>query len=494
MASIKVSNGKLVDQSGTPIFLRGANMSGLENSVIQGGQPWADDGGTPQWATYATWKPNVVRIPLNAACFLNLQVAKTTSATSLGAPFAADTHGNYRQAIKDAIDAARAIGCYIIFDLHWCAPKVTLGGVTQYLAPMAQSPFADADTAIPFWTAFPLWLQSTYPGGINDILFELFNEPFLDSFSAGLSDRDAALKTGGTSTRIVNGTQGGANFEITQAWALAGYQAMVDAIRSTGATNVCIVNGNSYSQSLQQWSKFLPSDPLGQIAFGWHPYPHANRPYGKTGSDVGAGTSSFAQWALQLKAAGHPLILTEDGDTGFRSDHIQYMTDLAWKNFDGYVPWQWNGTQAASYGGGSFYLTQYAADGKTIVPVKGTGDAVLSFFTSLPASNGGTPTMATLTSAISYADTPGFPAGSSVDHVLVNLVDAGSGTVVASQSVAPGTGSVSFANIAPGTYTANAQAFPASGAGYGSAVVSAPFTVAAPVTVTLSLPSAVTLG
>jgi len=484
MNAIKVQGGQLVDASGKRVFLKGCNMSGMENSVIQGNQPWADDGGTPKWDVYATWKPNAVRIPLNAACFLNLTVAKTASATSWGTPFAADTHGNYRQAVQDAITAARAIGCCIILDLHWCAPQVTLGGVTHYLAPMAQSPFADRDTGLPFWRELVAWLQVTFPAGFGDILFELFNEPFLDSFSAGLADRDAALEAGGTSTRIVNGSQGGANYEIDQPWALLGYQEALDAIRSAGATNVVIVNGNSYTQSLAPWTKFMPTDSLGQVAFGWHPYPHTNHPYGKTGSDPGAGTAQFAQWALQIKAAGHPVVITEDGGASTNdTDHVKYMATLAGTSLDGYVTWQWNGTQPYGSTLSSFYLTRYAADGKTILPVPGPGQAVYDFMTST-----GVRTVNAI-GAITYADVAGFPAGSVVDHIAVTLTDAGG--VVTGQNVPPGTATVTFTNVAAGTYATSIAAKSAAGVTFGTAVTGT-FTVDAPATVNLSLPNGAT--
>lgn len=376
--AIRVSAGHLVDAEGERVFLQGCNLSGLENSVIHKAQPWADDGGTPQWATYATWKPNVVRIPLNAACFLNLTVAQPTSATTWGTPWSADLYGNYRQAMADAIVAARAIGCYIIFDLHWCAAQATLGGTTHYLAPLGQSAFADRDTGLPFWIALVAWLQATFPAGFADVIFDLYNEPFLDSFSAGLADVDAALKVGGVNTRLIN--RGTGPFEITQAWTLLGYQEALDAIRSAGASNVVMVAGNSYAQSLQPWAKFLPTDALGQVAFAWHPYPHDNAPYGKTGSDAGAGTSAFAQWALAIEAAGHPVIIGEDGgDNSTQGPHVTYMADLAAASLDGYVTWQWNGTQAYGTPLSSFYLTIYASNGTTILPVPGPGQANYDF-------------------------------------------------------------------------------------------------------------------
>jgi hypothetical protein len=93
--------------------------------------------------------------------------------------------------------------------------------------------------------------------------------------------------------------------------------------------------------------------------------------------------------------------------------------------------------------------------------------------------------------AVNYAPVPGFPAGSAVDHILVTATASNPANSPAPQSVAPDTSEVTFANLAPDTYVFTAQAMPATGAGFGSPVASAPLTIVAPATVSLSLPQAV---
>jgi len=97
--------------------------------------------------------------------------------------------------------------------------------------------------------------------------------------------------------------------------------------------------------------------------------------------------------------------------------------------------------------------------------------------------------------AIAYADSPAtYPPGSVVDHIAVTATGSAPGnTTPVSQSVAPGTASVTFASLTPDTYTITAQAFPASGAGYGTPV-SASITITAVSDISLSLPSAITLS
>lgn len=99
--------------------------------------------------------------------------------------------------------------------------------------------------------------------------------------------------------------------------------------------------------------------------------------------------------------------------------------------------------------------------------------------------------MSTQVASVTYADVPGFPAGSKVDHVLVSI--AGSSPASAqSQSVAPGTNSVVFSNVVPDSYTITVQAQDAAGNNFGSPVTGT-FT-ATDTTVTLNLPSAVTVA
>lgn len=96
--------------------------------------------------------------------------------------------------------------------------------------------------------------------------------------------------------------------------------------------------------------------------------------------------------------------------------------------------------------------------------------------------------MSKVSAALTYADVPGFPAGSVVDHVSVSV----SGAADAKQDVPAGTASVDF-DLDAGDYVASAQAFDAAGNGLGTAV-SAKFTIDAPQTVSLSLPASVTVA
>lgn len=51
-----------------------------------------------------------------------------------------------------------------------------------------------------------------------------------------------------------------------------GMQELVTAIRSTGATNICMLGGLEYSNDLSKWMEYKPSDPTGNLAVSWHSY------------------------------------------------------------------------------------------------------------------------------------------------------------------------------------------------------------------------------
>ena len=78
-----------------------------------------------------------------------------------------------------------------------------------------------------------------------------------------------------------------------------------------------------------------------------------------------------------------------------------------------------------------------------------------------------------------------FPAGTVPAGVKITLSNG------AAQVIAAAPYSATFTDVAPGSYTASAQAVDAAGADLGAAAVSAEFTIAAPVSV--DVPSVVTV-
>jgi endoglucanase len=396
---VKVSGNKLIDGNGNPLQLRGANMSGLEFVGVQGGTVSTWGGTIPNWPLFKTWGANAVRIPLNVGSWLGLTTytAHGQPATSFGSEVTADPQGNYKQTVISAVAAAQASGLYVILDLHWSAPQVTLDGNTQYITPDGQPEFMNSSTDIPFWTSMAqtFGTQATPQSGVSNagVVFELFNEPYIDYYASGSTLYGLMLNGGTVST--YTWAIGAYNVSPTGGVAIAGYQQALNAIRGTGASNVCIVNGPSWTQEAENYKQWFPTDTLSspQLAAGWHPYPNGTYPYsngdvyGQIGSDPGGGTSSFAQWFQAILDNGTPVVITEDGGEGGTSatsgePHMAYMESWADAQFASYIAWEWTEPQAYGTAETNDFLTVYGSDGQSILPIAGAGVTLYNWLSS----------------------------------------------------------------------------------------------------------------
>jgi endoglucanase len=387
---VRASGNKLIDGKGKPLQLRGANMSGLEFVGVQGGTVSNWGGTIPSWPLFKTWGANAVRIPLNVGSWLGLTTytAHGQPATSFGSKVVADPQGNYKQTVIGAVAAAQASGLYVILDLHWSAPQVTLNGNTQYITPDGQPEFMNSSTDIPFWTSIAqtFGTQATPQSGVSNagVIFELFNEPYIDYYASG-STLYGLMRNGGT-VSTYTWAIGAYKVSPTGGVRIAGYQQALNAIRGAGANNVCIVNGPSWAQEAENYKQWFPADTLSppQLAAGWHPYPNGTYPYsngdiyGQIGNDPGAGTSSFAQWFQAILNDGTPVIITEDGGEGGAlatsgEPHMAYMESWADAQFASYIAWEWTEPQTYGTAQTNDFLTAYGSNGQSILPIAGAG-------------------------------------------------------------------------------------------------------------------------
>lgn len=97
--------------------------------------------------------------------------------------------------------------------------------------------------------------------------------------------------------------------------------------------------------------------------------------------------------------------------------------------------------------------------------------------------------MSTVTAQVTLSANA-FPAGTVISSIQCKLM---SGATLVQTVSADGTGKATFLSVAPGSYTVVSQALDGSNNPLGSAVTSAPITVAAP-NVTLNTPTAVSLA
>lgn len=298
LLSARVLGNKLIDGSGAPLRLRGANHSGTEYACIQGWGLFSGPGDESVFVGMETWKLNAVRIPLNEGCWLGISGADAA-------------HGGqvYQAAIKNWVSLAHKHGMIAVLDLHWAAPGAHKPG--------EQQPMANADHSLDFW-------KSVAAAFVSDpaVIFDLYNEPFLNHSKLS-TDAWSCWLSGCT----ITGGEGG----LSGAWRSAGMQQLLDAVRSTGATQPVIANGMEWSNDLTGWLAHMPKDPRGQLIAGFHQY-------------RGNLCQSASCWDSTLAAvmAKVPLVTGELGQDDCAHDFTDKYLDWADKSGASYLMWTWN--------------------------------------------------------------------------------------------------------------------------------------------------------
>jgi endoglucanase len=316
--ALHVSGNKLLTASGATYRLLGVNRASAEFACVQNKGIW--DSPQPDQATVdamKSWNIHAVRIPLNEDCFLG------TFGEPSGAP--------YQQAVKEYADLLVANGITPIVEMHWNHGQYT-GNVSACsdVNATCQKPMPDAQYAPVFWTQ----LANMFKGN-NAVVFDLFNEPYPDAAN-NWADATAAwkcLRDGGTCAGIT--------------YQVAGMQSLVNAVRATGATNVIMVPGLTWTNDLTQWLAYKPTDPAGNIMASWHTY------------NFNA-CVTVACWDSQIGtvAAQVPVVAGEIGQNTCAHDYIDQVMAWADANGVGYLAWTWNPWGICS-SGGNVLITDY---------------------------------------------------------------------------------------------------------------------------------------
>ena len=280
--SIGVAGNHLVNGDGTAIRLLGVNRSGTEYACIQGWGIFDGPNDAASVAAMAAWHINVVRIPLNEDCWLNIN--------DVNAAYAGAT---YQSAIQTYVNLLHQRGLYAILELHWNAP-----GTSQATG---QQVMPDADHSPAFWTSVATFFKAD-----PAVLFELYNEPHDVSWSCWL-----------------NGC-------TTPGWNTAGMQSLVNAVRATGATQAIMVGGLAWSNDLSGWLVNKPSDPANALVASFHNYNF-------NVCKLSCWNSTVATLAAQI-----PVVTGEIGENDCAHGYIdQYMS---WADAHGisYLGWTWD--------------------------------------------------------------------------------------------------------------------------------------------------------
>ncbi len=275
--------GNALVANGQPIRLLGASHSGTEYACVQG---WGIfEGPTDDTAigAMAAWNINVVRVPLNEDCWLGIN---GVNAAYAGAA--------YQSAIVDYVTRLHQHGIYAILELHWNAPGSTPATGQQVMA--------DADHSPAMWTSVASAFQSD-----SAVVFDLYNEPHDISWSCW---RDGCSASG---------------------FQTAGMQSLVDAVRSTGATQPLMLGGLGWAGDLTGWLANQPSDPQNQLVASVHNY--------NFGECV---TSSCWDSEVLPVASVVPVVTGELGENDCAGSYVDSY--MAWADAHGisYLGWTWN--------------------------------------------------------------------------------------------------------------------------------------------------------
>jgi endoglucanase len=246
-----------------------------------------------------SWKINAVRIPLNEDCWLSFNGVKTGGAT-------------YQSAIQTWVNLLLQNNIYPILDLHWTENNGAQATNEQ--------PMPDAAHAPTFWGQ----VAAAYKGSPK-VIFDLFNEPYPDNNTEATAAW-TCWRDGGSCTGM--------------AYAAAGMQSMVTAIRNAGANNLILLAGIEYANDLTQWLTYKPTDPANNFAASWHVYPNSNY------------TGSHTLMMDAMGVAGMvPIVATEIGGpncTGTGTDDGGAFLTGTFTYLDGlsppqsYVAWSWS--------------------------------------------------------------------------------------------------------------------------------------------------------
>lgn len=280
---VKVSSNGLLNGDGKPARLLGVNRMGTEYACIQGWGLFDGPSDAASVNAIKAWHTNTVRVPLNEDCWLAIN----------GAP-AAYSGDAYRTAITNYVSVLNAAGMIAILDLHWNAPGTQLSTGQQLMA--------DADHAPAFWTSVATTFKSN-----SAVVFDLYNEPHDISW--------ACWRDGCTTS---------------QGWKSAGMQALVDAVRATGAKQPLLLGGLAWANDLSQWLTFEPTDPAGQLIAGFHLYNFTT-----------CATATCWDSTIAPVAAHVPVLTGELGENDCGHGFID--TYMAWADTHNisYLGWTW---------------------------------------------------------------------------------------------------------------------------------------------------------
>lgn len=313
---LKVRGNQLVNSKKTPVLLRGVNAASLE---------WTSNGEghikESVRVAIQVWRSNVVRIPMAQDRWFGKE------------PGTRDGGKAYREIIRKIVSSANMYGAYVMLDLHWSNGGVWGQNIWQHKMPDYKSR--------DFWVSCAAEFAN-----IPGVIFDLYNETYGISWNV--------WKNGGSVTETEALGFGQGQF-IPSTYQTPGMQALLNAIRATGANNLIVAGGLDWAYDLSGFlNGFQLSDPTGNgVIYACHAYPFKG--------------DTVAQWLAKLDAALPviPVFVGEFGDQPNQQTPSTWVTQVlaametrgvhwaAWDFHPAAGPClisDWNYTPTASFG------------------------------------------------------------------------------------------------------------------------------------------------
>jgi endoglucanase len=240
------------------------------------------------------WYANTVRLPLSESYWLNGQPARQCSAAQ------------YQGLVKTTVATLTSMKLNVIINLQWTdAGGQAAGGGSAWKMP-------DNDS-VTFWTQVAAIYRS-----YSNVLFELFNEPHPDTWSCW-----AAPCT------ITNDNSWVSDCLCTQTFTYqsAGMQALVNAVRNTGAANLVLVAGMNWGYDLSR----VATHPItgSNIVYDTHPYPYNGKQPANWDSSFGTISNTY------------PVISAENGEYDCGTNYMNQLLSYFDAHMIGWIGWAW---------------------------------------------------------------------------------------------------------------------------------------------------------
>ncbi len=298
MGPYTVKGNAIFGVDGKRYYFHGVGRDGLEYSCWGDGHftpkelAFMGSGTSTKTATY--WGANTIRLPLSEGFWLN------------GQPSTQCPANQYHLLVKQTIDTLTALHLNVMLDLQWSdAGRQSLNGGGPWSVP-------DVDS-VTFWQQV-----ATLYKGYPNVQFELFNEPHPAQWSCWNGP-----------CKMTNDINYSDDCHCSKAatYQGVGMQALLNAVRSTGARNLAIVAGMNWGFDLSQIAHHSLNG--SNIVYDTHPYPYGDKQQSEWDASFGKVSTTY------------PVISAESGEYDCGTSYISKLLAYFDAHQIGWVAWSW---------------------------------------------------------------------------------------------------------------------------------------------------------